>query len=72
MVLEGEIRDSSSGETYTKGNYISLEKGSSHYPYSEKGCILLVFSKGNIERYENWNILPRTYKSFKFYITKNL
>ena len=50
FVIEGEITDSISGETYKKGNYISLEKGSEHYSYSEKGCVLLIFSQGHIER----------------------
>ena len=52
FVLEGEITDSFTKETYSKGNYVSLEKNSCHYSYSEKGCILLVFSQGHIERFE--------------------
>ena len=50
LVLEGEITDSSTNQTYVKGNFVNLKKNSCHFSYSKKGCYLLVFSQGHISR----------------------
>ena len=36
FVLEGEITDSFTKNTYSKDNYVSFEKNSCHYSYSER------------------------------------
>jgi mannose-6-phosphate isomerase-like protein (cupin superfamily) len=50
FIIEGDIYDSYSNKIYYKNNIINMYPGSSHYSYSENGCLLLVFSEGHIKR----------------------
>ena len=55
-VLSGSIYDSISKKTYYENSFISLEKNTIHYSYSENGCTLLVFSQGHIKRFNKSNL----------------
>ena len=45
LILEGELIDSD-GAVFQKGDFISYEPNSSHSSYTEKGCLILTFMRG--------------------------
>ena len=45
LILEGELIDSD-GTIFKKGDFISYQPNSSHSSFSEKGCVILTFMRG--------------------------
>ena len=45
LILDGELIDSD-GTIFKKGDFISYEPNSSHSSFTEKGCLILTFMRG--------------------------
>ena len=45
LILDGELIDSD-GTIFKKGDFISYEPNSSHSSFTEKGCLILSFMRG--------------------------
>ena len=45
LILEGELIDSD-GTIFKKGDFISYQPNSSHSSFTEKGCVILTFMRG--------------------------
>ena len=45
LILDGELIDSD-GAIFKKGDFISYEPNSSHSSFTEKGCLILTFMRG--------------------------
>ena len=45
LILEGELIDSD-GTIFKKGDFISYQPNSSHSSFTEKGCLILTFMRG--------------------------
>ena len=43
-MLDGELIDVD-GKVFKKGDFISFEPGSTHFSFTEKGCLILVFMR---------------------------
>ena len=46
LILDGELIDSD-GTIFKKGDFISYKPNSSHFSYTEKGCLILTFMRGH-------------------------
>ena len=49
LILDGELTDSD-GTIFKKGDFVSYEPNSSHYSFTEKGCLILTFMRGKNNR----------------------
>ena len=49
LILDGELIDSD-GTIFKKGDFVSYEPNSSHYSFTEKGCLILTFMRGKNNR----------------------
>ncbi len=45
LILDGELTDSD-GTVFKKGDFITFEPNSSHSSFTEKGCLILTFMRG--------------------------
>ncbi len=45
LILDGELIDSD-GTIFKKGDFVSYEPNSSHSSFTEKGCLILTFMRG--------------------------
>ena len=45
LILDGELTDSD-GTIFKKGDFVSYEPNSSHSSFTEKGCLILTFMRG--------------------------
>ena len=45
LILDGELIDSD-GTIFKKGDFVSYEPDSSHSSFTEKGCLILTFMRG--------------------------
>ena len=46
LILDGELIDSD-GTVFKKGDLISYKPNTSHYSYTNKGCLILTFMRGH-------------------------
>ena len=46
LVLKGILKDSDN-TVFKAGDFITFKPGSSHFSFSKKGCLLLVFTRGH-------------------------
>ena len=49
LILDGELIDSD-GTIFKKGDFITYEPNSSHSSFTEKGCLILTFMRGQNNR----------------------
>ncbi len=52
LILEGELIDSD-GTIFKKGDFISYEPNSFHSSYTNKGCLILTFMRGQNSKINN-------------------
>ena len=45
LILDGELTDSD-GTVFKKGDFVTFEPNSSHSSFTEKGCLILTFMRG--------------------------
>ena len=45
LILDGELIDSD-GTVFKKGDFVTFEPNSSHSSFTEKGCLILTFMRG--------------------------
>ena len=52
LMLDGELIDPDN-KVFKKGDFVTIEPGSSHSSYTKKGCLILVFQRGKNKPIKN-------------------